>query len=150
MSGYKAHLAGGAVAGGAAWAVSALWLKTYVPGAAELALLAPTALLGALFPDTDTDSRGQNIFYALMAGLDITLIAGGHYQWAALLGLLAMLPALGRHRGWTHAWWAAVVVPAPLLLVPPLLFHADPAMAAPFFAAAAIGYASHLVLDKIF
>jgi hypothetical protein len=31
-------------------------------------------LLGALFPDVDTDSKGQNLFYGLLIVVDGTLI----------------------------------------------------------------------------
>ena len=105
--------------------------------------------MGALFPDTDTDSKGQNLFYAIMVVLDIAFMIKGMYRWAAVLGFCAMLPALGRHRGWTHTWWAMALVPLPILLLPMIFFDQPLLRPLPFYLSAVSGYFSHLLLDKI-
>ena len=61
MPGYKGHLVGGTVAGALVW--SGLWLVGHAPSVPQTALLFSLLLLGALFPDVDTDSRGQHLFY---------------------------------------------------------------------------------------
>jgi membrane-bound metal-dependent hydrolase YbcI (DUF457 family) len=93
---------------------------------------------------------GQHLFYGLMAFTDIILLINKEYEWAALVGLFAMLPAAARHRGWTHTWWAMLVVPAPMVLVPVIFFHASWMPLMPFYAAAVLGYFSHLALDRQF
>ncbi len=58
MPGYKGHLAGASMAGGLALG-GLLWLGVYAPEWPQLAVLGSLVLLGALFPDVDTDSRGS-------------------------------------------------------------------------------------------
>ena len=108
-------------------------------------------LLGALFPDVDTDSKGQNLYYAVFVSIDLGLIWLEKYVWAAWLGLFSMLPALGSHRGWTHTWWAMLVTPLPILLIPMFMLGADVWLRfIPYYAAFALGYFSHLLLDGVF
>jgi len=108
-------------------------------------------LLGALFPDVDTDSKGQRIYYVIFAAVDLGLILQKHYIWAAWLGFFAMLPAIGSHRGWTHTWWAMLIVPFPILAIP-FFIQGNEALRvfAPYYVAFATGYFSHLLLDGEF
>ena len=106
------------------------------------------AVMAALFPDIDTNSKGQTLFYSLFFVLDVYLIALENYEYAALLGLAAMLPILGRHRGWTHTWWAMILVPSPILLLPWLLFEKSPTTLWPYYVSAFLGYFSHLAIDR--
>ena len=147
MPGYKGHLGGGVLTGAAVLGGLA-WSGTYVPDLPQLAVLGALALLGSLFPDVDTDSRGQHVFYLTLAVLDFALIVQGHYKWAAVLGFAAMFPAIGSHRGWTHTWWAMLLVPLPLVLLPVWLYGSSPRALAPFYGAAVLGYFSHLMLDR--
>lgn len=110
--------------------------------------LGGTALMGALFPDTDTDSKGQNLFYLIMVILNLALMIKGMYRWSAVLGFCAMLPALGRHRGWTHTWWAMLLVPFPILLLPAVFYEQPFSRLLPLYLSAVIGYFSHLLLDR--
>ena len=149
MPGYKAHLAGGAALG--ASSIAAAVYFAYLPTDIwMLTVLFAIALMASLFPDTDTESKGQNLFYGLMAVTDLFLIVNQYYEWAAILGLFAMLPALGRHRGWTHTWWAMLLVPAPIMLLPWILFRQEWMTTLPFYLAAVVGYFSHLLLDREF
>lgn len=146
MPGYKTHMAGGAGAATAALAAG-MYLKWYSASPLVMAALISISTMAALFPDTDTESKGQNFFYGLMAATDIVLIVNKYYEWAAILGLFAMLPALGKHRGWTHTWWAMLLVPAPLIALPWAFFRTPVEVTAPFYLAAVVGYFSHLLLD---
>lgn len=110
--------------------------------------LVATAMLASLFPDTDTCSMGRRVFYLIMLGLDVVLIINGHYEWAAILGLLAILPAIGPHRGWTHAWWAGLLAPLPIIILPLIFFSTGLPVTLPFYLAGVVGYASHLALDR--
>ncbi len=103
----------------------------------------------ALWPDVDTDSKGQKLFYSIFFAVDVVLIASRNYEWAAYLGLFCILPALGRHRGWTHTFWAMLLIPAPLLALPALLMPERPLAGLPFYGAAVVGYFSHLVFDGL-
>lgn len=105
------------------------------------------AILFGLFPDIDTNSKGQNIFYGLAFAADIVLIADGRLEAAAFLGLAAMTPVLAHHRGWTHSKPAMILIPLPIVLVPYLYNHHIWATGLIIYGAAVIGYFSHLLLD---
>jgi membrane-bound metal-dependent hydrolase YbcI (DUF457 family) len=146
MPGYKGHIAGAlAVAGGGVTGLA--FAGIYQPEPAFGAGLVLACVLGSLFPDVDTDSKGQNLFYLLMLAVDVGLIVQGRYKWAAFLGLFAMLPGIGPHRGWTHTWWAMLAVPLPILLIPYFLLEVELQTYLPFYVAFTAGYFSHLALD---
>lgn len=150
MPGYKGHLMGGGLFGGLAWAAVALWLPEQEPGPLLGLVLTAVTVMAALFPDVDTDSKGQSLFYAILAAVDLGLLIRGQFKWAAVIGFAAMLPALGHHRGWTHTWWAMFLIPLPILVLPVIFWQVHPLALAPFYAAAVLGYLSHLVLDWLF
>ena len=165
MSDYRGHVAAGA----ASYAVLAFACAVVAPAATGLpkGLFVETwrevppqllvAVLAALWPDVDTPSTGRKLFYRLFLALDIYLVAAGKWQGAALLGLFAILPGIGKHRGWTHRLWAAFVVPLPIVAAPLFLqaggtFAARPdytnlGQGAPYYFAAVAGYTSHLAAD---
>ncbi|WFS64226.1 metal-dependent hydrolase [Pseudodesulfovibrio thermohalotolerans] len=150
MSDYRGHLAGGLFFGimGLVGVILLGWM-TFDP--LQAAGLLGFCLLGALFPDVDTNSKGQNLYYAVFVLVDLGLILRGLYVWAAWFGLFSMLPAVGSHRGWTHTWWAMLLVPLPIVVIP--FFMQEQGLAryfAPFYAAFVIGYFSHLILDGEF
>jgi hypothetical protein len=107
------------------------------------------AVLFGLWPDVDTNSKGQNIFFAIAFAADILLIASGRIEAAAYLGLLAMTPIIGKHRGWTHSKFAMFLVPLPILVVPYLYRPSVLQPAILIYGAAVIGYFSHLLLDGL-
>ena len=150
MPDYRGHIAGGLFFGvmGVVGAVLLGWL-VFDPLIA--CGLVGFCLLGALFPDVDTNSKGQNFYYAVFFIMDLGLIIKGLYVWAAWFGLFSMLPAVGSHRGWTHSWWAMLLVPLPILGVPLVMGAAEmmPQFLW-FYAAFVLGYFSHLILDGKF
>lgn len=156
MANWKGHLAGGLAAGIAVafiatnagieqLAESAHLLQNWQP----LAGLLIISMLFGLFPDVDTNSKAQDIFLGTAFIVDVLLIWNGLLQAAAYLGLIAMLPIVSHHRGWTHRKWAMIVVPLPIALLPPLYDPAHAAIAAIFYGAAVAGYFSHLLLDGL-
>ncbi|RKY61027.1 MAG: hypothetical protein DRP95_03435 [Candidatus Latescibacterota bacterium] len=158
MSSYRGHLRGGVFFFGLAWL--GLWgiYRSGLVGDAfveafrgwrVLPLLA-VSLVMALWPDVDITSKAQKFFYRVLIGVDIGLLLGKRYQEAAVLGLLAMVPIVSRHRGWTHTIWAAILVPAPLLLLPMYLEGKVIWAGLPYYLAGLVGYVSHLILDRKF
>lgn len=154
MANYKGHVAGGAAAGTAyIIALGAL------PGdlleetggilydTQMLAGLLILAMLFALWPDIDTNSKGQDLFFGAAFVVDILLIANGYLEAAAYFGLICMFPILGKHRGWTHSKWAMLLVPSPIVVVPYLNKSALLTTYLIFYGAAVTGYFSHLLLD---
>lgn len=107
------------------------------------------AMLFGLWPDIDTNSKGQDIFFRAAFGLDVLLIVTGHLEAAAYFGLICMFPIIGKHRGWTHSKWAMFVVPAPIVVVPYINRSELFATFLVFYGAAVVGYFSHLLLDGL-
>jgi membrane-bound metal-dependent hydrolase YbcI (DUF457 family) len=149
LPGYKLHLTGGFFCGGLILG-SLTWKNIYNPEPMTGVALMTVCLLGTLFPDTDTDSKGQNLFYLCLVILDLSLMVMKLFQWAAIVGFCAMLPALGHHRGWTHTWWAMILVPLPIIILPAFFYGFSIETLLPFYIAAVVGYFSHLLLDRKF
>lgn len=154
MPGYKGHLVGATVCNAAYVGVltaspANILNNTHnlVSNPQLLAGLFVVALLFGLFPDIDTNSKGQNIFYGIALFADIWLILDGRMEAAAFLGLLAMTPIVGKHRGWTHSKLAMVLVPSPIILIPYLYNPAILDTALLIYGAAVTGYFSHLLFD---
>lgn len=154
MPGYKGHTFGALVCNtayvGALQLTPQGWIHTNDYVVSDLQLLVGlfvVAVLFGLFPDIDTNSKGQNIFYSIAFIADILLIYDGRYVAAAFLGLLAMTPVLSHHRGWTHSKLAMILVPSPIALVPYVYNHRIFATALVIYGAAVIGYFSHLLFD---
>lgn len=165
MSDYRGHVAAGA----AFYAILAFTLVVVIPPVVgldsglfvkrwwEVPAQLLVAVLAALWPDVDITSQGRKLFYRLFLVLDLYLIASKEWQAAAFLGLFAILPGLGKHRGWTHRLWAALLVPLPIILVPLFIgpggtFVREPdytnlGQGLPYYLAAVVGYVSHLAAD---
>ena len=109
------------------------------------------AIVFGLFPDVDIKSRGQLLFFRLVFALDVLLVATGRFREAAILGLIALVSILSRHRGWTHTVWAALLVPLPILVGAFYLAResvGNPYVdGLPYYLGAVAGYMSHLLLD---
>jgi hypothetical protein len=128
------------------------------------------AVLSGLWPDVDIKSTTQKIFYRIFLILDVFLIYRGitgrsrYLLIAALLGVFAMLPLVGKHRGWTHSRITMFLLPALFLL--PAMYninwrnlnlpsfdyaHLDYTNLSglPLYIASFIGYATHLYLDGL-
>ena len=158
MAGYKGHLGGAMVFYAGYLALLALVFsvdRAYLQ-LSEVELIGyPLVLFGlclmfGLWPDVDTNSKGQDVFYTLFFLVDAILIATRKFEQAAYLGLFAILPILGKHRGWTHTYWAMLLVPSPLLVLPIVLFpESAPLSGLPFYGAAVVGYFSHLFMDGL-
>lgn len=156
MAGYKGHLVGAAAANaayvGVLHTVHSQWLEKNAGLLSDWQMLVGlfvVALLFGLWPDVDTNSKGQNIFFVIAFVADILLIITGRIEAAAYLGLLAMTPIIGKHRGWTHSKIAMILVPLPIILVPywnrPDILTACILL----YGAAVTGYFSHLLLDGL-
>lgn len=156
MANYKGHL-GGAIVVCSAYVATATFMpvewatKTgYILADWQMVTaLFVIAMLFGLWPDIDTNSKAQDIFFGLAFVCDIILIIIGRLEAAAYLGLLAMTPIVSKHRGWTHSKIAMVLVPLPILLVPYLYQSDNIVPALLFYGAAFAGYFSHLLLDGL-
>lgn len=99
MPGYKVHLVGGMVV-----YLALLYGISYVAAPSLITSLEwmLCAMAGALFPDVDVKSKGQNIFYwIIFIGL-LLLMAQHKWQAASLISLFSLIPQLVGHRGLFH------------------------------------------------
>ncbi len=154
MSSYKGHLFGGVLFFiPFVYALGILFDYDDLPTwqyALQLVILFGITLLFALFPDVDIKSKGQKIFYWIFLLLDLVLIVRGLWREAAFLGLFAMTPLISKHRGWTHSFWAALLIPLPFIILPMWYAHADWTTGLPYYLAAVTGNLSHRFMDGIF
>lgn len=60
---------------------------------------------GALFPDIDTKSKGQRLFFVLLACAFAFLLIQKKVYAAALLAIAACAPLIAHHRGIFHNVW---------------------------------------------
>ncbi|HZM64591.1 MAG TPA: metal-dependent hydrolase [Candidatus Saccharimonadales bacterium] len=156
MSGYKGHIVG-AVAANTVYLAGVKVLPNDLLERSNISLqdwqlligLFVVAILFGLFPDVDTNSVGQNLFFGIAFVAMIVLIVTGKFEPAAYLGLLAMMPIVGKHRGWTHHKLAMVLVPLPIVIIPYLNNQHIWTLGLLIYGAAVAGYFSHLLLDGL-
>lgn len=100
MPGYRAHLVGGAVV-----ALAVHYFAPLTTDHAFFAVCLCVCLLGSLFPDIDIKSKGQMVFYKLLALAIAVAIASQEWQTLSVLALLSTVPLMLKHRGATHHPW---------------------------------------------
>ena len=156
MSGYKGHIAGATavctvyVAGIQLWPGDLLNdMRGVLSSWQSIAALFVVTILFGLWPDVDTNSKGQDLYIGIAFISDIILILSGRMEAAAYLGLISMTPIVGKHRGWTHSRIAMMLVPIPLLIIPWLYRPEMLKVGILFYGAAVAGYFSHLLLDGL-
>lgn len=156
MANFKGHIAGGLVAGSSVGLANYAVQVGHLPDGGTLLndwqLLVGVLVLSVMFglwPDVDTNSKAQDAFFGLAFVADIALIIGKQYPAAAFLGLLAMTPILGTHRGWTHKKLTMFLIPSPILIIPYLVTNHVGDTAILLYVAAVAGYFSHLLLDGL-
>jgi len=144
MPGYKVHLVGGM-----AVYLALLYCISYLTAPSLVTCLEwmLCALAGALFPDVDVKSKGQNIFYwIIFLGL-LLLMAQHKWQAASMISLFSLVPQLVGHRGLFHRG-LFLLATAVLVIVSMMIWY-------PFYARGVaydilffiLGAFSHLWLD---
>jgi len=149
VSGYKEHTLAGSI-------VFVVFLLILLPffkfelSWEQILLCYFLCLVYALWPDVDTNGVAQKLFYGVFLITDIVLILMEYYEYAAVFGLVAMLPIVGKHRGWTHSIFAMLTVPG-IVLAAPMLIEKEVTWAGfPYYVASVAGYLSHLIMDRKF
>lgn len=147
MPGYKGHVLGGITTYALLQVTVQKHLSSSLPPLQTLLITLLACILGSLFPDIDTKSVGQKIFYTILAVPIIASIILKSWFILSLLSLLSLLPVLVRHRGIIHSVWFVSIPP----FLAPLILHM---MRSPFSKIAwnaylyfVTGALSHLLLD---
>ncbi|RMH71277.1 MAG: hypothetical protein D6675_06915 [Gemmatimonadetes bacterium] len=156
MGGFKAHSRAGVLWFGLALIPIGAWyyyrfgtdLNSILHQMWQLPVCFICCYLGALFPDVDITSTSQKVIYSIVLVLDITLIVLHYYEIAAWIGVGILVISLLKHRGFTHRLSTAFLIPLPLLVVPILLTENIHEIGVPYYAAAVVGYLSHLWVDR--
>jgi len=109
MPNFKGHLAGGIFI----YLVAMYWILSNqtISLSTSLEWLLFT-LAGSLFPDVDTKSKGQKLFYWIALALSLFLLSNNRMQEFVILGLCSLVPLLVGHRGIFHKTWFVILVPA--------------------------------------
>ncbi|MGM0461874.1 MAG: metal-dependent hydrolase [Fibrobacterota bacterium] len=114
----------------------------------QVFLLFITVLVFGLFPDIDTKSVGGAVFFPLFFIMVLIFILVGNYRVASFLGLFGLLPAVGKHRGWTHHVLSALLLPFLMTLIPVVFYDTDLfSIILPYSVAGTLSYLGHLILD---
>ena len=146
MPGYKGHLLGGLFFYAVALALLSMYYISVPTGAQWLC----ATLAGSLFPDIDTKSKGQYLFYQVIILLALICALYNKPWHAVSISVCAFMPLLCKHRGLFHNFWFLLAV---TLVGTQLLIRAFPEHTflitsnALFFA---LGIFSHLWLDRGF
>lgn len=106
MPNYSGHLVGGV----AVFALCFFLLPHESVGVLTVAEWLIATLLGSLFPDVDTKSKGHKIFYTLLLMAMLYFFIQRRFQAFVLCACLGLFPALVRHRGIFHDPWFIVVI----------------------------------------
>lgn len=143
MPGYKGHLFGGFVFYLLAVVLCSL---THWPASRLVQAFFFTSL-GSLFPDIDTKSKGQKVFYFFCFITLVVLVMQQRYQLVACVSIFALVPLLVNHRGLFHnIWFCAALVGGTVALLTNLfpLFTTSIVYNGAFFF---LGLFSHLFFD---
>lgn len=144
MPHYKAHLVGGLGAfglvyytifwGNASPVLSLEWLSC--------------ALIGAMFPDIDTQSKGRKIYYVFLSILGLFFYFKADMYALSFIVFLMIIPLFLTHRGMTHSLIFIIILMLGIVYYVQTHFPVYCSLIASdalFFSAGAI---SHILLDR--
>jgi hypothetical protein len=116
----------------------------------EILICFVLCVLASMFPDVDIKSKSQRVIFSILIIADLILILFRYYRPAAIIGFLAMIPGVLKHRGQLHSPLAAILLPAPLLAIPVLVTGRMELqqLGVSYYIAAVFGYMSHLIADR--
>lgn len=109
MPNYQGHLVGGALFSAPLLVATHYFYPLHPVYFLSLMI---TGMLGALFPDVDTKSKGQRIYYYALTALVIMLALERKFDYILLLLPVILLPLIVRHRGLFHKLWFILAVMA--------------------------------------
>lgn len=117
MSDFKGHITGGLYAALYTFGLLLVFqIVFHCFSLLEFPVFIFFAIFRSMWPDSDIGSKSRIYIYAIFIIIDIVLIFFLEYYFeAALLGLFAMLPAVSKHRGWTHSIKGNILVGLPLM-----------------------------------
>lgn len=110
MPSYKTHLAGGLATYVILYSIHQLIAPLTKFSAFDHIVLASITLVGSLFPDIDTRSKIQKVFFLCSVGVIPIAILFKQYFFA-ILGCFCFFILIIPHRGITHKLWFIIGFP---------------------------------------
>lgn len=107
MPGYRVHLAG---AGVTYFVLMFVVLRCIQPPLFSCFMWFLCCLAGGLFPDIDTKSYGQKIFYKLLMLMFLILYFTKQWSILGVLSLCSVVPLCVNHRGLFHNVWFIIAL----------------------------------------
>jgi hypothetical protein len=153
---FKAHSIGGAISATATTAACVVLdlTKMLVVPTPNFLVVWLLAYGFALYPDVDTKSTPQKVFFRLLFVISLVLIGLKLFQVCAVVLTLSIIPLLFKHRGFTHWWLSAIFIPMIFFMLFEL-FIVGGLLSSAFFLkyfwymiASTAGWSTHLILDK--
>lgn len=147
MPGYRIHLIGGVATFSCITAICHMTGFTIQDNFFIFAAGLGLSLLGSIFPDIDTVSVMQRLFYSTMAITLLALLISSHTTLFVLAGTLCVIIALLRHRTITHNFLFLLLMPLTIAMYCSTLNGINQrwvSIAYLFFVSGAL---SHLLLD---
>lgn len=99
---FKSHAIGGAVAATVVTSASVLILGQNSIPITSPGILFSLCFFMSLFPDLDTASIPQRLFYRALAPIFVYIYHYHGKDFLFLVAFLSIMPLMDRHRGWTH------------------------------------------------
>ncbi len=106
MPNYKAHLSAGFVV----YLVLFYLVCNFSASVLQAAQLLLCCLIGSIFPDVDTKSKMQKIFYVSLLFVFIFLVFHNKIQLMIVLSFIGLAPLLVNHRGIFHKPWFIMLI----------------------------------------
>jgi membrane-bound metal-dependent hydrolase YbcI (DUF457 family) len=110
---FKGHITGGFISGALLTTAAFVFSSSAGPHHNLLPLfpIFGVTVFFSLFPDLDVGSIQQRWFYRAIFILLLYLGYQKYYELATLVAIVAITPILDHHRGWTHNYFSALLVP---------------------------------------
>ena len=143
MPNYKTHLFAGTVT----FACLLLVMRNFNPNLFTALQWLCCCLIGSLFPDIDTKSKIQKVFYIFLLIIFITLTIKNKTKLFVPLSFIGITPLIVNHRGIFHNLWFIIAIGIAIVFIVSIYSPNQTALAANnviFFIAGAF---SHLWLD---
>ena len=143
MPNYKGHLFGGLIT----YALLFFMLSSQHPSLLTSLQWLFCCLIGSLFPDIDTKSKIQKLFYTVLLITFAILALNNKTEIMIALSFLGIIPLIVKHRGIFHKAWFILFLSTGIVFISNVYFpknYYEILISITFFT---IGAFSHLYLD---
>ncbi len=148
MSGFREHITAG-IAVGTTYSVVNIYALETLKMDTYAILPCASCILFSIFPDIDIKSKASKFFYLVALVTEIWLFYLNNYLFAAILGIVLIIPQLCNHRGIFHSKIMAISLPLIISIILYAQGFINSSMAIHVATAGILGYFTHLTLDRL-